>query len=60
MAYVRQPPPSIELMLEDFANWMAQHAEAKITVRIDYRDGTHHVSEIDRRGLMPKTVHNAK
>lgn len=54
MAYVRLPPPSVEQMLADFADWMAQHAQAKVTVRLDYRDGTHEVTEIDRRGLMPK------
>lgn len=41
MAYVRQPPPSIESMLDQFADWMARHAQAKVTVRMDYRDGTH-------------------
>ena len=56
MAYVRMPPPSVEQMLEQFADWMAQHAQAKITVRIEYRDGTYQTSEIDHRGPMPKTV----
>ena len=55
MAYVKTPPPSIELMLEDFADWMAQHAQAKVTVRIEYRDGTHTISETDHRGSKPKT-----
>lgn len=54
MAYIRMPPPSVELMLHDFADWMAQHAQAKVTVRIDYRDGTHSTSEIDHRGPRPK------
>ena len=54
MAYVRQPPPSVEAMLDQFADWMAQHAQAKVMVRIDYRDGTHAVSEIDYRGPKPK------
>ena len=52
---MKQPPPSIELMLETFADWMAQHADVKVTVKLDYRDGTHTVTEIDRRGPMPKT-----
>jgi len=55
MAYFRQPPPSIETMLVSFADWMAQHASAKVTVRLDYRDGTHQTTEIDHRGPMPKT-----
>ena len=42
-------------MLETFADWMAQHADVKVTVKLDYRDGTHTVTEIDRRGPMPKT-----
>ena len=54
MAYVRMPPPSVEQMLEQFADWMAQHAQAKVTVRIDYRDGTHTTTEIDHRG-QPRT-----
>ena len=54
MAYIRMPPPSVEEMLDKFANWMAQHAQAKITVRIDYRDGTHQTTEIDLRGPRPK------
>lgn len=54
MAYVIPPPPSVELMLYDFADWMAQHAQAKVTVRFDYRDGTHTTVEMDRRGPMPK------
>ena len=53
MAYVIPPPPSAELMLEDFADWMAQHARAKVTIRFDYRDGTHTTTEMDRRGPMP-------
>ena len=53
MAYVRLPPPTVEQMLDDFATWMAQHAQAKITVRIEYLDGTHQTTEIDHRGPMP-------
>lgn len=64
MAYVRMPPPSIELMLDQFADWMAQHAQAKVTVRLDFRDGTHWTAEADHRGPRPKvgaggTAHNA-
>lgn len=54
MAYMRVPPPSVEEMLTDFADWMAKHAQAKVTVRLDYRDGTHSVTEIDHRGPLPK------
>jgi hypothetical protein len=54
MAYLKLPPPSVEMMLDQFADWMAQHAGAKVTVRLDYRDGTHVVSENDHRGPMPK------
>lgn len=60
MAYTRVPPPSVERMLEDFANWMAQHASAKVTVRIDYRDGTHQTTEIDHRGPLPKPMTKAE
>jgi hypothetical protein len=56
MAYVRTPPPSVEQMLDDFADWMAKHAQAKVTVRLDYRDGTHQTTEIDHRGPMPKNT----
>lgn len=52
MAYVRIPPPSIEQMLKEFVNWMARHAQAKVTVRMDYRDGSHHTMEMDYRGPM--------
>ena len=56
MAYVRQPPPSIEAMLDQFADWMAQHAQAKVTVTIDYRDGSSTTTEVDHRGpKKPKT-----
>ena len=60
MTYVRMPPPSVEKMLDDFADWMARHAQAKITVRIDYRDGTHQTSEIDHRGQPPKPMTKAE
>lgn len=49
MAYLRMPPPSVEIMLDTFVDWMAQHAHAKITLRVDYPDGTHTVTEIDHR-----------
>lgn len=49
MTYVRLPPPTVEQMLEDFTSWMAQHAQVKVTVRIDYQDGTHTTTEFDRR-----------
>lgn len=56
MAYVRQPPISIEAMLDQFADWMAQHAQAKVTVTIDYRDGSSTTTEVDHRGpKKPKT-----
>lgn len=51
MAHIGLPPPSVEFMLKTIADWMAQHLHAKVTVRIDYRDGTHEVSESDHRGL---------
>ena len=61
MAFIRIPPPSVEQMLTDFADWMAQHAQAKVTVRLDYRNGAHQTTEIDHRGPMPKKVKpNAK
>ena len=50
MAYFRAPPPSIEYMLDEFVNWMAQHAQAKIVVTITHRDGTYQTTEIDHRG----------
>lgn len=59
MAYVRLPPPTVEQMLDDFATWMAQHAQAKITVRIEYLDGTHQTTEIDHRGQPPKPMTKA-
>jgi len=52
MAYVIIPPPSIETMLFDFADWMAQHAGAKVSVKIEYRDGRHQTQETDHRGPM--------
>ena len=54
MAFMRLPPPSVEDMLEQFTDWMAQHAHAKITVRLDFRNGTYHIFNIDHRGPMPK------
>jgi hypothetical protein len=54
MAYVKIPPPSIEAMLDQFADWMAQHAGAKVTVRMDFHDGTNWTSESDHRRLRPK------
>lgn len=54
MAYIKMPPPSIELMLDQFADWMAQHASAKVTVRMDFRDGAHRTYETDHRGPLPK------
>lgn len=52
MAYVKQPPPSIEAMLDQFADWMAQHAQAKVSVRIEYRDGTNTTIETDHKGRL--------
>lgn len=52
MAYLRLPPPSIEFMLEEFADWMAKHAYAKITTTIEFRDGHKITSEVDHRGPM--------
>jgi hypothetical protein len=49
MAYVVMPPPSVEEMLEEFVDWMAQHAYAKISVQIEYSDGTSQSTVIDRR-----------
>ena len=61
MAYMRLLPPSIEEMTEQFTDWMARHAQAKATVRFDYRDGTYCVTEIDHRGPTPKAeVPNVK
>ena len=54
MAYVRQPPPSVEAMLDQFADWMAKHAQAKVTTRIEYRDGTYVESACDYRGPKQK------
>lgn len=54
MAYVKTPPPSIESMLDQFADWMAQYASAKVIVRMEYRDGTHWTCETDHRGPRPK------
>ncbi len=49
MAHAQTLPPSVEQMLEDFTSWMARHAQAKITVRMDYPDGSYHVTTQDYR-----------
>lgn len=49
MAYLRQPPPSMEFILETFADWMAQHGQVMVTVRIDYKNGTYFNTKIDHR-----------
>lgn len=49
MAHPDVAPPTIEYMLNIFVKWMAYHARAKITVRIDYVDGTHQTTELDYR-----------
>lgn len=36
-------------MLDQFADWMAQHAQVKVTTRIEYRDGTYVESQCDYR-----------
>lgn len=54
MAYFRMPPPSIEDMLAQMAEGFAQHAQAKVTVRWDYQDGTHHESMMDCRGVVKR------
>ena len=51
MTYLKLPPPSAEIMLETIADWLAQYMSAKVTIRIDYRDGQHQISEIDHRGI---------
>jgi len=56
MAHPYIPPPeptSVEEMLRQFSEWMAEHMRAKITVRIDYKDGTQHTSVIDRTQFPP-------
>lgn len=54
MAYVKQPPPSIEAMIDVFIDWMAQHAQAKVTVKIEYRAGSSIEFITDHRGLKEK------
>jgi hypothetical protein len=65
VTFLRFPPPSVESMIDQFADWMAQHAQAKVTVRLDFRDGTHWTAETDHRGPRPKvgageTPHNVE
>ena len=54
MAHVKQPPPSVEAMIDVFIDWMAQHAQAKVTVTIKYRDGSNIEFITDHRGLKEK------
>ena len=49
MATVYIPPPSVEDMLDAFVQWMAHHARAKISVKIEYENGTHKTLELDYR-----------
>lgn len=50
MAYYRPPPPSFETMLRHFADWIAQHMQAEVTVTIKYRDGSFSTTFADHRG----------
>lgn len=59
MAYV-QPPPSVEYMLEEFVEWMAQHSRTRISVKIEYSDGTSQETVIDRRYGKRGETPNAK
>lgn len=51
MAHYTNPSsaPSVEHMLQTFAEWMAQHTHAQVTVRIDYQGGAHSTSVVDCR-----------
>ena len=50
MAHVYSTPPSVETMLEIFVRWMAHHSRTKITMKIEYHDGTYKTTTIDYLG----------
>lgn len=51
MAYVKLPPPSVDVLLDQIVEWFARNLSAKITLRIDYKNQTHTTMEYDARRL---------